>query len=293
MTPDFDECESVQCGGKLSRCINRVDEFVCVCAHGWKGGGVKTLCKGMHYFGFEPAITLFSRKRWPTAKHFNIIVTTQYASVPAIECTRPRDKVSVERYMPSMEASSSINLPSLQDIASGTSQIGRLVPSNAFERNLEVPFFDVRIQCQTGFWAPLGTAKAAACNNRTGGPYLLSGCEPVLCDGRGIIAKGNVALIGRGHGDTPLDEPSTGFILYMGSMYREISHFTTFHTKGMGFSFDPSSVSVFRFQSACAGVQVHARVSVFGRLSQGRRDVHLRANPQVRNKRDVHSCVVH
>ena len=107
-----------------------------------------------------------------------------------IVCTRPRDKVSVERY----------------------------VLSDPFERNLEVPFFDVQTQCQAGFWAPLGTAKAAACNNRTGGPYLLSGCEPVLCDGRGIVAKGNDALIGRGHSDTPLDEPSTGFILYMGSM---------------------------------------------------------------------------
>ena len=32
-----------------------------------------------------------------------------------IVCTRPRDKVSVERYVPSIEASSSINLPSLQE----------------------------------------------------------------------------------------------------------------------------------------------------------------------------------
>ena len=99
-----------------------------------------------------------------------------------IVCTRPRDKLSVERY-------------ELSDSA---------------ERNLEVPYFDVQTQCEDGFWAPLGTPKAVACNNRTGGPYLLSGCEPVLCDGRGIRAKGNDAVIGRGHSNTPLDELSTG-----------------------------------------------------------------------------------
>ena len=101
----------------------------------------------------------------------------------AIKCTRPRDKLSRERYKFSGKA----------------------------ERNLEVPYFDADAECEDGFWAPRGTPKAAQCNNRTGGAYLLSGCEPVTCDGRVIEAKGNDALVGRGHSNTPLDDASTGY----------------------------------------------------------------------------------
>ena len=101
----------------------------------------------------------------------------------AIKCTRPRDELSRERYEFSDKA----------------------------ERNLEVPYFDVDAECEDGFWAPRGTPKAAQCNNRTGGAYLLSGCEPVTCDGRVIEAKGNDAVVGRGHSNTPLDDASTGY----------------------------------------------------------------------------------
>ena len=40
---DIDECADVQCGG-LSTCVQGVDEFKCVCARGWQGGGANQVC---------------------------------------------------------------------------------------------------------------------------------------------------------------------------------------------------------------------------------------------------------
>ena len=104
------------------------------------------------------------------------------ANAATVTCTRPCDEFAVTRY----------------------------VLDDEFERHLEVTQFDVDVECKPGFWAPLGTPKAAVCNPDSGGPYAVSGCEPITCDGRIARSHGYSVLIGRGHGNADLRKYSTG-----------------------------------------------------------------------------------
>ena len=42
---EVNECDPNPCGG-LSRCEDRVNQFVCTCALGWTGGGAGAKCTG-------------------------------------------------------------------------------------------------------------------------------------------------------------------------------------------------------------------------------------------------------
>ena len=55
------------------------------------------------------------------------------------------------------------------------------------ERNLKVASFDVTVECEEGFRS--GAPKAAACDSRRGGPYVLSGCDAIMCDGSAIVMQ--------------------------------------------------------------------------------------------------------